>query len=734
MLPLTFDSISFLRDQERIFFVGGEIHYFRMPPDQWAQRLRLLKEAGGNCVCTYVPWLLHEPEEGKFVLDDPALDINRFLKLCAELELWAVVRPGPYQYSELLNAGLPSWLLKNYPQVNACGIDGSPLVWPNGMFISVSYQHPDFLRLTQRWYEQILPILAAHQIDRGGAVVAAQIDNELMGVHAWLGSWDYHPEVMGIGREGGRWPQFVQQRYGDLAGVNEAYELQAGSMAEVLPLAESQATSLAQLRRVMDYRAFYFEQVAQYARTLVQWMRENEITVPLVHNCASPYMTGYFRETVERCRGELLLGSDHYYNLDLDWDQNQPSPKYASKCLMSMELLRGYGFPPAVFEMPSGSLSDWPPITPSDAACAYGLNLAVGMKGVNYYVFAGGANPAGTGTTCDLYDYGAPVSPTGEIRPLYEAVAGFNRLLDQQRWLAGAEAVSDCRIGYCLDQSRYPLKLPVDQKLLMPPSEAWSFMRKGLMLTSLCAHWSPEMVDLSSDGILDDMTRPLLVAGSTVMAAGEQRRLVQYLQAGGQLILAPVVPTLDEHYRPCRILADYLGGVEQQRCRRDAPLIRVGEIGGVLINGGLFEFTHLPAGAQVIARTQLEPAAVGLKINPPGGGCAVVLGFHWRQSRREHERVVHQLLLQAGGQPAIECDNPNLWALARTDGQQTMLFILNLFSSPMSASIRFRDCVHQNQWQTLPPIKLGAMEVQAWSPAGCIWRSSAASGDSGVSA
>jgi beta-galactosidase len=375
--------------------------------------------------------------------------------------------------------------------------------------------------------------------------------------------------------------------------------------------------------------------------------------------------------------------------------------------------------------MPSGSLSDWPPITPSDAACAYGLNLAMGMKGVNYYVFAGGENPPGTGTTCDVYDYGAPVSPAGDIRPLYAAVAGFNRFLDQHRWLASAEQATDCRIGYSLDQSRHPRKLPVDQQMLMPPGEAWSFMRKGLMLTTLCGHWSPQMVDLADEGFVKDTSRPLMVAGSTVMAAQEQRHLVQYLQAGGKLILSPVVPTLDERYRECRILADFLGDIEQKRCSRGAPLVSVGEIGGVLINGALFEFTRLPATARVIARTGLDPVAIGVQLQTPGGGSATLLGFHWRQSRREHERLLSQALLQSGGRPIIECDNPNLWTFVRTDGRQAMLFILNLFSSPMDASIRFRDPTRPDPWHALPPCKLSAMEVQAWTPdAGCVWRSS----------
>jgi len=38
--------------------------------------------------------------------------------------------------------------------------------------------------------------------------------------------------------------------------------------------------------------------------------------------------------------------------------------------------------------------------------------------------------------------------------------------------------------------------------------------------------------------------------------------------------------------------------------------------------------------------------------------------------------------------PIVQCDNPNILATLRSDGKQNMLFIMNLFSSPMKASIK----------------------------------------------
>ncbi len=70
MHPVSFDRTGFFLRGKPAFLASGEIHYFRVPKSDWARRLRLLKEAGGNCVATYVPWLIHEPAEGDIRFSD----------------------------------------------------------------------------------------------------------------------------------------------------------------------------------------------------------------------------------------------------------------------------------------------------------------------------------------------------------------------------------------------------------------------------------------------------------------------------------------------------------------------------------------------------------------------------------------------------------------------------------------------------------------------------------------
>ncbi|MDG0809916.1 alpha-amylase family protein [Cohnella rhizosphaerae] len=352
-------------------------------------------------------------------------------------------------------------------------------------------------------------------------------------------------------------------------------------------------------RSVKDYQDFYFGSVAEYAVTLAGWMREAGIDCDLVHNSANPGSNAYHYETVRALGAGFVLGSDHYYNLNMDWNANNPTPKYALGALLSLESLRHMGFPPTVYELPAGSAADWPPIQPEDLSCCYMTNLAFGMKGLNYYVFTGGANPAGIGGDGDVYDYRAPIGPDGEIRPHYVALKAFGDFLRTNGWLAEADRVCDFRLG--LDRELPRSKYYAADLEGFGSADAWAFLSKGLAITSLCASYSPGTLDLNTDAMLGRTDLPLLVASSENMAADVQRRLVRFVENGGRLLLAPVLPDKDEYFNPCTILADFLEGASCERLKVSYPDVQAGPAASIHVNGGLWAAKGMPAGASPIA-------------------------------------------------------------------------------------------------------------------------------------
>lgn len=138
--------------------ISGGIHYFRIVPEYWRDRLEKLKALGCNTVETYIPWNIHEPEKGKFCFEG-RMDVVRFTKLAQELGLYVILRPSPYICAEWEFGGLPAWLLAE-----------------DGMKLRVSYA--PFMKHVAEYYEKLFPMLMPLQITEGGPVIMMQVENE----------------------------------------------------------------------------------------------------------------------------------------------------------------------------------------------------------------------------------------------------------------------------------------------------------------------------------------------------------------------------------------------------------------------------------------------------------------------------------------------------------------------------------------------------------------------------
>ncbi len=679
MKPITFTPQGYQVDGQSVYLMSGEFHYFRVPKTDWRERMRLFKEAGGNVLATYIPWLIHEPQEGAFRFSgEDWLDLEAFLQTAQEEGLYVIARPGPYQYSELVYDGLPGWLVQNYPQVLAQNAQGSSF-----RESSVSYLHPLFLEKVQNWFDQVCPLIARYCVDQGGPVAFVQLDNEMIGIHEWFGSLDYHPLTMGFGRPDGRYPRFLHSRYGQVEALNVAYESDYANFEQVFPI-QPGAAARAALRRRKDYYEFYLGTIAEYSQTLAGMIRAHGIRVPLVHNSGNPGMNAHFLETIQALGSQYLLGSDHYYNLSQDWPQNNPTPQYALRMFVSLEQLRLMGFPPTVFELPGGSASNWPPVTAPDALACYLANLAFGMRGSNYYIFTGGPNPPGAGKTTDLYDYGAGIGAHGEVRPLYHAQKAFGQAIAQRPWLTQSQRLCDLRVALDFEQARagYYWEAPIDG--LFSPNQAWDMLRRGPLTAALCAGLSPEMVDLASDAWPAETARPLLVVCSSSMSAAKQQRLADFLHLGGKALFMPVLPTLDESLNPCTILLETLGLKEFAY----HPLEQVRPtIAGVRNVSGQAILCEPPTGAQVIGLDEFTRQPLAWTQSFAGGGSAAFIGLSWSYAMHEQGVMLQNVLETLGLQPVLRCSNPNVWVTLWHKDGRALLFLLNLFTSPMPVEV-----------------------------------------------
>lgn len=153
-----YDSKGFLINGKRTFLVSAGMEYARVPHELWRDRLLRLKRAGFNCVEVYTFWNWHEPQEGKFEFKGDH-DLGAFLKLVRQMDMYAICRVGPYYCAEWDNGGYPLWL-KFKPG------------------LKVRDANKPFLDAMDRFFEKLMPVVAANQINYGGSVVLVQLENE----------------------------------------------------------------------------------------------------------------------------------------------------------------------------------------------------------------------------------------------------------------------------------------------------------------------------------------------------------------------------------------------------------------------------------------------------------------------------------------------------------------------------------------------------------------------------
>lgn len=149
---------DFYLNGSKIKIISGAIHYFRVVPEYWRDRLEKLKAMGCNTVETYVPWNMHEYSKGCFNFDNN-LDIEKFIKIAQELKLWVIIRPSPYICAEWEFGGLPAFLLAE-----------------DGMKVRSSYA--PFLKHLNEYYKELFKRISPLQVNNGGPIIMMQIENE----------------------------------------------------------------------------------------------------------------------------------------------------------------------------------------------------------------------------------------------------------------------------------------------------------------------------------------------------------------------------------------------------------------------------------------------------------------------------------------------------------------------------------------------------------------------------
>jgi len=148
----------FILDGKRVQIISGSIHYARVPPPYWRDRLLKAKAMGLNAITVYAFWNVHEPREGTWDFSGQ-YDIARFIRTAQQVGLYVILRPGPYACAEWSFGGYPAWLLKDRA-------------------MRVRTTDPAYLRAAQSYMDHLGQQLKPLLWTNGGPIIAVQVENE----------------------------------------------------------------------------------------------------------------------------------------------------------------------------------------------------------------------------------------------------------------------------------------------------------------------------------------------------------------------------------------------------------------------------------------------------------------------------------------------------------------------------------------------------------------------------
>jgi beta-galactosidase len=147
----------FYIDGKPTFISSGSIHYARVPRELWRDRIWRLKMMGFNAVQSYIFWNATEPKEGQLDFSDNN-DLDAWLSLLRQMDMYALIRVGPYSCAEWEEGGYPSWLTIK------------PGMTEREVGPSVVFSDP--------YLDQIEKMVARRQLNHGGSVFLVQLENE----------------------------------------------------------------------------------------------------------------------------------------------------------------------------------------------------------------------------------------------------------------------------------------------------------------------------------------------------------------------------------------------------------------------------------------------------------------------------------------------------------------------------------------------------------------------------
>ena len=307
------------------------------------------------------------------------------------------------------------------------------------------------------------------------------------------------------------------------------------------------------------------------------------------------------------------------------------------------------------------------------------------MKSFNYYIFSQGINPKGKGFFGKTFYFQTAVDAKGLKSPLYDAIKKIDRFINQEKEeLLLSETKAEICVG--LYKPYFYTELTTSQMMREKRLDVAKlgltfdprFVREELFFNGLLRglqtlNFNYDVKDLENVSVKELLIyKQLWVTTTEFMDGKTQKLLVDYVKAGGHLIIYPTIPTLDLYLNSCTILKD---GFDLQLSKLVSPdkvdAFGVEDLFTVFREKLIFKSEE----KEIVAKTESgEPCGIRKQF---GNGFVTVLGFAFGYTSDEHLHLVEKIVSLDKIKRQIKVSDPDIQFVLRKGKKYSYLFLLN---------------------------------------------------------
>lgn len=521
--------------------ISGEVHYWRLNPDCWEKIIDRVKELGLEIIATYVPWEYHETAKGK--LDFGKL--VRFIELAKKKNVWLIIRPGPYLYTEWVNKGVPDYMVKYHRN------------------------HPEFKKKSEVYIKKICSVIRPFLATAGGNIIMVQADNE---VDIWS---RWYEKDMGFLDVPGEFQKFLKNKYKNIKELNRCCGTRYKSFDEAKPVTEDVIDDFFYKRRYLDFcefRHYYGVEVAKWA---VESYRKQKINVPICLNaypCVDIQHWRKFQDIAD------VFGIDLYPVKEFNWLTEQRGT------MDSVRYARTFAGIPYIAEFECGVWQGNHYTLGILTANHYRLIclsvLQAGIAGWNWYMLVNRDN----WYMCPINEWGRK---RNELYPVFKEIVSLYRRVSP----AECNKLTDTAVSFDVLQTA----------AYMP------YCSDNPVLNSLYgADIEYEFFDVDTGKINKKI---LFYNNKQFFSEQAQKRLLDYVVAGGNLVVFRDFPRLDENFRPLNVL-----GIKEPDKILESHDVKI-HLGKeeCFLRSPLFVYNNVPAEKIVAEHSSSVPAEQSLE-------------------------------------------------------------------------------------------------------------------------